>query len=54
MTRHQIVLAKDALRVQQGIYLRLAASCEPDEVDGFTEQAEACAAAIKLFEGLES
>ncbi len=52
MTPRQIVLARESLLVQQSLYLRCAATCEPDEVAGFTEQAEACGAAIKLFEGL--
>lgn len=53
MTPRKIVLACESLLTQQRLCLRCAATCEPEEVAGFTEQAEACAAAIKLLEGLE-
>lgn len=53
MTRRQIKLACDALKSQQSLCLRLAATCEPEEVADFTEQAEACAEAFKLLDGLD-
>lgn len=54
MTPRQIILAREALFSQQNLYLRIAATCEPSELEELTERAEACAAAIKLFEGMES
>lgn len=52
MTTRQIELAVEALVEQQKFYLRCAACCDPEQVAGWTERAEACGEAIKLFEGM--
>lgn len=53
MTPRQIRLAVTALLEQQNFYLRCAACCAPSMITEWTEKAEACGAAIKLFDGMD-